>query len=245
MKVLVFLSACLTMFTVNKACAQNFTLLFDTMETSTQGQTPPEGEDFANYCEVLHNYIINNEDSAITFQWQIYEKSLPFGWFIYGFCDNSTCWTQTSNIVANAAIANSSPINVGDSSEFKPMVAVPSDAEYGVGIIKAKVFTATHTDTAFFIINRTPTGLSIISQKDQRVVIYPNPTSDNVTIFADKNLNAKDVTVYNILGRKILTSSATGEITKLNISQLASGNYMIRITDNAGKVITSRSITKD
>ena len=56
---------------------------------------------------------------------------------------------------------------------------------------------------------------------------YPNPTSD-ILIIEYKN-SIDRVTVYNLLGQKVLTQEANSKDVQLNMSALANGSYMIEI----------------
>tara|TARA_R110002167_G_scaffold230458_1_gene435650 strand:+ start:18987 stop:19244 length:258 start_codon:yes stop_codon:yes gene_type:complete len=62
--------------------------------------------------------------------------------------------------------------------------------------------------------------------------IYPNPVSNGklfVYITSKRSLT-KTVAVYNVLGKQILTTILTGN--ELNISQLNTGVYILKITEN-------------
>ncbi|MEC8133995.1 MAG: T9SS type A sorting domain-containing protein, partial [Bacteroidota bacterium] len=55
--------------------------------------------------------------------------------------------------------------------------------------------------------------------------IYPNPTSDKITVFGLKVIKMK---IYNNLGQLILEANNTNV---LNVSSLLAGVYFIKITD--------------
>lgn len=72
------------------------------------------------------------------------------------------------------------------------------------------------------------------SQKNpiEGLTIYPNPVSNNkpfIYITSKKNLTKK-VDVFNVLGKRIFSLTLAGK--ELNISQLSTGVYILKITEN-------------
>ena len=67
-------------------------------------------------------------------------------------------------------------------------------------------------------------------QSIEGLAIYPNPVS-NGKLYISTSLNqAKTVNIYDVLGKKILSKSMIG--TELDISQLAPGVYILKVTEN-------------
>lgn len=73
------------------------------------------------------------------------------------------------------------------------------------------------------------------------VKMYPNPTSNIVTIEA-KNIIEK-VSLHNLLGQEILVRNPKTQTTTLDISNLQAGVYVVKTTIN-GKVASSRVVKK-
>lgn len=72
-------------------------------------------------------------------------------------------------------------------------------------------------------------SLSTRNFKDVRFSLYPNPARDWVSIKTDETI--KDVTVYNMQGRKMLRSKAT---FSLNVSSLNPGIYLLEVRTDKG-----------
>jgi hypothetical protein len=71
--------------------------------------------------------------------------------------------------------------------------------------------------------------------------VYPNPVS-NGTIYIESAANAERiVTVYDILGKQVLNT--TTSFNAINVSQLNSGVYMVRITEE-GKTDTKKLVIR-
>lgn len=228
--------------------AQDFVLKADTMTKNTNGVAT-----ITNVCEtdavIFYNYVYNNTTATLpAFHWQIIQKTLPFGWYVCQFCDNNLCRTGTSPEIANNQEVIASDIEVGDSTaQLEPAITVPADADNGVGILRVRVWTTNTTDTATYIVNKTPTGISKIAVNDNRVNIYPNPANNTVLIYAEKSLNPANVSIVSITGQTVYNKAFnTGkEAEAISISSLTNGTYMVRLTDNKGQLITSRKFIKE
>ena len=66
-------------------------------------------------------------------------------------------------------------------------------------------------------------------------VIYPNPAENKVTVKGEGIVN---VQIFDANGRNVLTSNCAGQ---LDISNLSTGVYMVRIISNNG--VTTKKLT--
>lgn len=245
----------LSLMALTFACtvsAQTFSIQQLTMEEDTEG-TPgvdPEAE-----AITMYNYVVNESGETITnLKWTFEEVDLPFGWSLYTFCDNFTCYLQNQvNIfVTNGTIVPFSDIEVGDSSDFKPQIYVPEYADDGIGMVKVKVFRYTddteteiaEEQTATFIVNKGNVGVEIIDMKDERVGVYPNPGNEELFLYVDAVLNAQNFQVFDMIGRIVLTGNISDETTSINASSLQRGHYLIKVIDNNNNSITTRKWMK-
>jgi hypothetical protein len=73
---------------------------------------------------------------------------------------------------------------------------------------------------------------------DNELAIYPNPT--NNTLFISGNETPIAVSIFNVLGKEVLSIKNTNNI---NVKALPSGVYVIRISDGVGK--TNRKLIKN
>ena len=68
--------------------------------------------------------------------------------------------------------------------------------------------------------------------------IYPNPTSGKITV---SGANIKEVEIYNLCGQKVLSVKGEQNVN-IDMSSLISGIYMVKITDNNGKVSVNKIV---
>lgn len=84
-----------------------------------------------------------------------------------------------------------------------------------------------------------PTKLSSKQFADYDFGIYPNPTSDILSISA--NASIENISIYSLLGQKVLSNNPNSNSVTLNVSNLMTGIYIVKSTIN-GNVISKRII---
>ena len=73
---------------------------------------------------------------------------------------------------------------------------------------------------------------SIATLEENHTYLMPNPASETVTVASSFRIG--EVEVYTLEGRRIIASRVDGISTTLDISQLPTGTYIVRITTNNG-----------
>lgn len=225
----------------------NFALEHKEMSETTVGADPASSKD--DNSITFYNHVQNISANAITdLKWSVAEVDFPFGWSVWTICDNNICYPQSevNQIIAGNLVKDFSVIDADTNGLLKPQIWVPTSADNGVGVLKIRVFDPNHSDTAIYMINKTPVGINGIKIDDNRVSIFPNPGTANATvnIFVNKALNAKEFVVVNILGAQVAHQAINGEVSTLSTANLAQGNYLIKILDQSGNVITTRKWAK-
>jgi hypothetical protein len=67
--------------------------------------------------------------------------------------------------------------------------------------------------------------------------IFPNPTNGAINISASRNFGLLDVTITNIAGQTVLTSTIEGVRSTLNTTALSSGIYFAQINTEEGSTV--------
>ena len=75
--------------------------------------------------------------------------------------------------------------------------------------------------------NPPPTEIVI-----EELSIYPNPATGQKVYITTKKNEAKRIEIYNVLGKNVLSTNLTGR--ELNISDLESGIYILKIQEGRG-----------
>ncbi len=84
-------------------------------------------------------------------------------------------------------------------------------------------------------------GLSIVHKNlTNNIKIYPNPATQTIYI-AEANLGSK-ITIFNISGQLILSKMIQNPLESIDVSNWASGNYILQITETNGHKMTSKIV---
>ena len=74
------------------------------------------------------------------------------------------------------------------------------------------------------------TVLGTSNFNDQAFNFYPNPVKDILNLNYSKDIT--NVAVYNLLGQQVVTKNVNSNQSQIDMSHLASGTYMVKITSN-------------
>ncbi len=130
-----------------------------------------------------------------------------------------------------------------DSATFsatEPAVtATVTDASVSANISQFLFRQDSTSETGFIVVDElrisdnwadvTPTApLSIADNTIAGFSIYPNPATNNITITTRLN-QVKAVEIFTILGKKVMSTRVKNT---LNVSQLSTGVYIVKVTEN-------------
>ena len=74
-------------------------------------------------------------------------------------------------------------------------------------------------------------GNATKTEQIEGLQIYPNPTTNNRVFIVTDNANPKEIDVFDLLGKKVFSTTSNSTAKELNLSQLKSGVYLIRIKE--------------
>lgn len=123
---------------------------------------------------------------------------------------------------------------------------VPTDA---VNIIGVNMRTAAYSNgyqsprlpSRYYILPRELAPVTGISENGKTLVsVYPNPTTDNVTL--NIGGEATTVSVYNVMGTLVSTQSVSYGANTVNMSSMPAGVYFLRITNGNEAVGTVKVV---
>lgn len=82
-----------------------------------------------------------------------------------------------------------------------------------------------------YLIKMAATMLGVPSNNYSEITVYPNPVSSTVYLSSSESLLGKSYTLYDALGRSILTGSIEGT-GQINLESISSGIYYLNIAGN-------------
>jgi len=98
---------------------------------------------------------------------------------------------------------------------------------------------ATGTSQATIVTDTTcPNGIINIIAANFNV--YPNPASSILNFTSSDNLSGYALQVYDLVGRVVISQTLTGSNNEINITSLANGTYIYRVTDKQNGIITNK-----
>jgi Leucine-rich repeat (LRR) protein len=65
-------------------------------------------------------------------------------------------------------------------------------------------------------------------------MLYPNPVNDVLNIETKQTIEVSSISIYNQLGQVVLVVPSAQNVSKVDVSSLASGNYFIKINSDKG-----------
>lgn len=137
-----------------------------------------------------------------------------------------------------------------DGVQVKTNITVPADALTGPTRMRVKKigFSSSDNPAAFldpcagasygqaedYTVNVGNLAVNDINKA--KVQAYPNPVTDLLKITT--GTNAKNITVFDITGKKVLTQTATSSNNEVNMSKVAPGAYVVIVeTENGAETI--------
>jgi predicted small secreted protein len=126
-----------------------------------------------------------------------------------------------------ASITNA--INSNCNAVVTQTPAIGSTVAVGSHTVTMTATSGTAVNCNFTLIVQAPLGLDDVVRSS--IVIYPNPAKSNITIKGDFT-NAEKISVYNMLGQKVMDSLVSGSESNVDISKLSNGIYTIQFNDS-------------
>ncbi|MDD2387179.1 MAG: T9SS type A sorting domain-containing protein, partial [Bacteroidales bacterium] len=123
------------------------------------------------------------------------------------------------------------------STEQNPTVTFAAQGIYDVTLIVANEGGSDELTKQDYITIDNGTGVS--ESMNQKVKIYPNPASRQITVEAEDLIS---VSILDMLGKVVLSVNANSTTEVIDISGLGKANYFVKITTAAGEITKSISI---
>ena len=149
------------------------------------------------------------------------------------------------------------PVNISDFSAFKGILVANNGAislSNGVSIdgraftTSGAVLTTSVTTTMLPDCSSPVTGIgSVDSQNTSNILtISPNPFKSSAIIVLTDQSDLKNYTlkIYNVMGKEVLSTIVASQVTTLRTSDLKSGIYFYKVTDNAKTVQSGKLISQ-
>ncbi len=171
------------------------------------------------------------------------QNACNYGLHFYGTICGNTGWYFDYDFGDGwiYSFAQSSWLNCAGKTDFLSTSSLPIDLEI-IASNTNEEYNINWDDYEVFKNMNIP-NLVANDIQDLKIIIYPNPletgTALNIQLSNDK---AREISVFDILGRNILTKEATSETIKINTGELTTGIYIIVGFDEKGQAIFKEKV---
>ena len=84
---------------------------------------------------------------------------------------------------------------------------------------------------------------SVTNNMIEGFATYPNPITNGSFTITSNSADKKEVTIFNVLGKKVLSTSFSGTKADINVAAISSGIYILKVSEGE-KTATSKLIIK-
>lgn len=189
------------------------------------------------------------DSSQITYGGEGSGGSIPYDFIFDGVPGDTLGWSENPSILPpfdRRVVIGCGPfnLNAGENVEFDYAVVYTRDtaSTYTIQNLYQKNKEDVMRIQHWFAIDSFPScaftvGINNISQIENTLSIYPNPTNENITINFISSSKNTSVKIYDTTGRivKNIENVRSGENT-INISELEAGLYILNLQDDNNSV---------
>jgi hypothetical protein len=182
---------------------------------------------------VGYAFVNNNTSSNLNLTWQRTVLQITEGW-TSAVCDLNQCYF---------ASVGTETFGLGAGQAGTMDVHVYPNGVDGGAIIEIEVFQTNdpgiHTSATYFF-NQSS---SLVERFSEAVKVYPNPTQDWITIDNTDN-TVVTADLLDINGKLVLSSTVNGN-QRLSVQELPAGNYILKMMDIEGNIISTNHLVKN
>ncbi len=91
-------------------------------------------------------------------------------------------------------------------------------------------------------VTNVQSDVSVVERGKNKISVRPNPATDNFNVVLPE-AGAAQIELFNLVGQKVYTANTTEQTVNINVSDLNSGVYMLKVMQN-GVVETSKVVVK-
>jgi len=176
----------------------------------------------------IHNNVIENNSIGI----QLFDSDSPDSIYCNRICNNST-YNLKNSTSYNREVANNFWCT-NDSLTIANSIYDGYD-NTNVGLVN---FMPVDEFQCYSV-----TGIPTYEFESFLLSIYPNPSSEYLTVELPSNISKATIKIFNLLGELAFTSTVTKHKSNINISTLAKGAYIIQTLD--GEAIGRQKLIKE
>ena len=207
---------------------------------------------------VITNGVIDAQSQSIIGGQPISERPVVFGgWFRYdpanvdtGFVSVTlTKWDPTNGVRETVGTANEDIFNTNGAYENVELLISYTSTEtpdtvliiMGPGDdIESQIGSTLYADDVYY--SNSPAGVE--SPESIGLSLYPNPVNDVFTVNSSKGVEFNYATIFSVDGKVIQTIALNSSNSRLDVSDLKTGAYIIELSNKEGLVVRQQFLKK-
>jgi len=192
----------------------------------------------------VYNKIKATSSTALNLKWKVDSHDIPSGWVLNGICDNNLCYTDTQDLLGGTNYYTGAYNNSTFDNFYVWLNA--SGAPLGssaVLTIQVSDTGAHYNKMVTFIAKKQATGVTTVTKVDDDVTIYPNPAREALNVVFNDNMGVRNIAVYNLIGKIVSIYKVHGNSAKLDLTEVPSGIYFVRLMNSQGQIVATRKFT--
>ena len=181
---------------------------------------------------VAYATVTNESSFNVNYEWVRTEIEITEGW-TSAVCDKNQCYLY---------FVDSQEFSLAPGEEGTLDVHIYPDNLEGAAIIEVKVTdiaNPNNTDTGLYLFNNT---LGTAERLSNALAVYPNPAVNQV--FIENPGEVEYVEFFDIKGSMHLSKQINGNAS-IDISELAKGNYVVRMWNSSNQQISTNLLMKE
>jgi len=151
-------------------------------------------------------------------------------------CDCNEEIIETEVILSDTAIEIADTVS---ESYFYPEI---TDCRFSFEIITEDQLIL--SDTIISVTEPATSKSTTIPEIISHVKVYPNPFINNIVVTLDKNDINSNFELFDISGRKIMTSKLNNSVNRIQFNKPGAGMYIYRLTNSKGKVFAAGKLIR-
>lgn len=183
---------------------------------------------------------------GITVSFDVSGTNQSSAWQQYEYTTNGTTWTSLGNNGSSLLTVpfGSKSFTLPASCDNNPNLAFrivsifAQPANIAYASVQGGGYNGNNGKWQIDNIRFTYSSLGLKDNTITGLKIYPNPAKTSLFITSD-DITTKNIIIYNVLGKVVLTAKVNNGF--INVSSLANGVYIIKITEE-GKTVTRKLI---
>jgi len=180
---------------------------------------------------VAYSTVTNESSFNVNYEWVRTEIEISEEW-TSAVCDKNQCYLY---------FVDSEEFSLAPGEEGTLDVHVYPDDSEGAAIIEVKVTDIANpdnTDTGLYLFNNS---LGTAERLTNAIALYPNPALNQ--LFLENSDDVELIEFYDIRGKLHLTTQVNGSLS-IDISDLSSGNYIVRMWSLNNKQVSTNLLMK-